>query len=138
MSTDSRIWVVDDERSIRWVLEKALTLDLRHFEDSEFYDKLTRARREASTPPLGLVTKTFGLPPENPNFVGRRKELAGLRDKLLSASAGGVVVVARFGAPGSCAARRSSRLSGHQARPLRDFFHALSHVVFALVDMMMW
>ena len=25
-----------------------------------------------------------------------------------------------------------------QARPLRDFFHALSHVVFALVDMMMW
>src|SRR6185437_2553117 len=27
------------------ILEKALTLELRHFEDSEFYDKLTRARR---------------------------------------------------------------------------------------------
>src|SRR5262245_3172459 len=30
------------------ILEKALTLELRHFEDSEFYDQLTRARREAS------------------------------------------------------------------------------------------
>jgi ATP-binding cassette, subfamily B, bacterial len=43
------------------ILEKALTLELQHFEDSEFYDKLTRARREASTRPLGLVTRTFGL-----------------------------------------------------------------------------
>jgi ATP-binding cassette, subfamily B, bacterial len=43
------------------ILEKALTLDLQHFEDSEFYDKLTRARREASTRPLSLVTRTFGL-----------------------------------------------------------------------------
>src|ERR1700687_5717700 len=31
------------------ILEKALTLELKHFEDSEFYDKLTRARREASS-----------------------------------------------------------------------------------------
>jgi ATP-binding cassette subfamily B protein len=43
------------------ILEKALTLGLQHFEDSEFYDKLTRARREASTRPLSLVTRTFGL-----------------------------------------------------------------------------
>ncbi len=43
------------------ILEKALTLQLRHFEDSEFYDKLTRARREASVRPLSLVTGTFGL-----------------------------------------------------------------------------
>jgi ATP-binding cassette subfamily B protein len=43
------------------ILEKALTLKLSHFEDSEFYDKLTRARREASTRPLSLVTRTFGL-----------------------------------------------------------------------------
>lgn len=43
------------------ILEKALTLDLRHFEDSDFYDKLTRARREASQRPLALVRKTFGL-----------------------------------------------------------------------------
>ncbi|MEA3173675.1 MAG: ATP-binding cassette, subfamily bacterial [Gammaproteobacteria bacterium] len=43
------------------ILEKALTLDLTHFEDSEFYDKLTRARREASSRPLSLVMRTFGL-----------------------------------------------------------------------------
>jgi ATP-binding cassette, subfamily B, bacterial len=43
------------------ILEKALTLELRHFEDSEFYDKLTRARREASSRPLSLVGRTFGV-----------------------------------------------------------------------------
>ena len=43
------------------ILEKALTLQLSHFEDSEFYDKLTRARREASSRPLSLVNRTFGL-----------------------------------------------------------------------------
>ncbi len=43
------------------ILEKALTLRLRDFEDSEFYDKLTRARREASSRPLSLVNRTFGL-----------------------------------------------------------------------------
>jgi ABC-type multidrug transport system fused ATPase/permease subunit len=43
------------------ILEKALTLDMAHFEDSEFYDKMTRARREASSRPLSLVGRTFGL-----------------------------------------------------------------------------
>ncbi|MYL23173.1 ATP-binding cassette domain-containing protein [Halomonas alkaliantarctica] len=43
------------------ILEKAGTLSLSQFEDSELYDKLTRARREASTRPLGLVNKTFSL-----------------------------------------------------------------------------
>jgi ATP-binding cassette subfamily B protein len=43
------------------ILEKALALDLRHFEDPEFYDKLTRARREASSRPLSVVTEIFQL-----------------------------------------------------------------------------
>ncbi len=43
------------------ILEKALTLSLEQFEDSEFYDKLTRARREASSRPLSMVMRTFGL-----------------------------------------------------------------------------
>ena len=43
------------------ILEKAQTLSLAQFEDSEFYDKLVRARREASSRPLALVNKTFGL-----------------------------------------------------------------------------
>jgi ATP-binding cassette subfamily B protein len=41
------------------ILEKALRLDLGHFEDAEFYDKLTRARREASTRPLSLIQSNF-------------------------------------------------------------------------------
>lgn len=43
------------------VLEKALRLDLRHFENSETHDKLLRARREASSRPLSLVQQTFVL-----------------------------------------------------------------------------
>lgn len=43
------------------ILEKAQTLSLSQFEDSEFYDKLVRARREASSRPLALVNKTFAL-----------------------------------------------------------------------------
>jgi len=43
------------------ILEKALGLDLRFFEDPDFYDKLTRARREASSRPIALITTAFGL-----------------------------------------------------------------------------
>ncbi len=43
------------------ILDRATRLGLRHFEDPEFYDRLTRARREASSRPLTLVTDVFGL-----------------------------------------------------------------------------
>lgn len=43
------------------ILEKAVTLDLTHFEDSDFYDKMTRARRQASVRPLSLVKRVFRL-----------------------------------------------------------------------------
>lgn len=43
------------------ILEKAVQLDLTHFEDSAFYDKLTQARRQASQRPLSLVNRTFNL-----------------------------------------------------------------------------
>ncbi len=43
------------------ILQKALGLDLRYFEDSEFYDQLTKARREASSRPVSLVTDGFQL-----------------------------------------------------------------------------
>jgi ABC-type multidrug transport system fused ATPase/permease subunit len=43
------------------ILEKALTLSLADFEDSEFYDRMSRARREASSRPLSLVRRVFGL-----------------------------------------------------------------------------
>jgi ATP-binding cassette subfamily B protein len=43
------------------ILEKALTLDLHHFENPEFYDKLTRARKEAGSRPLSLVGEHLGM-----------------------------------------------------------------------------
>ncbi|MGO8998055.1 MAG: ABC transporter ATP-binding protein [Polyangiaceae bacterium] len=52
------------------ILEKALGLDLRYFEDPEFYDKLTRARREASSRPVALVTESFALVQNAITLVG--------------------------------------------------------------------
>lgn len=43
------------------ILERAQQLELRHFEDAEFYDRLVRARREASSRPLSLVSDVFSL-----------------------------------------------------------------------------
>jgi ATP-binding cassette subfamily B protein/ATP-binding cassette subfamily C protein len=43
------------------ILEKALTLELRHFEDPDVYDKMQNARREASSRPLSLVAQLFGI-----------------------------------------------------------------------------
>ena len=37
------------------ILEKSLTLELRHYEDSETYDVMQNARREASSRPLALA-----------------------------------------------------------------------------------
>ncbi|RAL20188.1 ABC transporter permease [Lujinxingia litoralis] len=52
------------------ILEKSLQLSLTQFEDSEFYDKLTRARREASSRPLSLVNRTFALVQNAITLVG--------------------------------------------------------------------
>ena len=49
------------QRVNEMILEKALTLSLMQFEDAEFYDKMTRARREASSRPLSMVSRIFGL-----------------------------------------------------------------------------
>lgn len=43
------------------ILEKAIGLELRYFEDPDFYDRLTRARREASSRPVSLVSESFQL-----------------------------------------------------------------------------
>ncbi len=49
------------QRTNEIILDKALTLSLGQFEDSEIYDKMTQARRKASQAPLSLVRKLFGL-----------------------------------------------------------------------------
>jgi ABC-type multidrug transport system fused ATPase/permease subunit len=43
------------------ILEKALRLELRHFEDADTYDKMQNARREASARPLSLVMQVLGI-----------------------------------------------------------------------------
>jgi len=52
------------------ILEKATRLSLSHFEDSEYYDALTRARREASSRPVALVTEAFALVQNALTLVG--------------------------------------------------------------------
>jgi ATP-binding cassette subfamily B protein/ATP-binding cassette subfamily C protein len=43
------------------ILDKALELELRHFEDSETYDKMQNARRDASSRPLSLVSQALAV-----------------------------------------------------------------------------
>ncbi|KFE62346.1 ABC transporter ATP-binding protein [Hyalangium minutum] len=43
------------------ILDKALQLELRHFEDSDTYDKMQNARREANSRPLSLVMQVFTI-----------------------------------------------------------------------------
>ncbi|MCB9666344.1 MAG: ABC transporter ATP-binding protein [Alphaproteobacteria bacterium] len=43
------------------ILDKTVTLSLAQFEDADFQDRLVRARRGASTRPLSLARRTFGL-----------------------------------------------------------------------------
>ncbi|HZR10411.1 MAG TPA: ABC transporter ATP-binding protein [Myxococcales bacterium] len=43
------------------ILEKAATLELRHFEDADFYDKMQNARREATIRPLSMALETASL-----------------------------------------------------------------------------
>lgn len=52
------------------VLEKALQLDLHHFENSETHDKLLRARREASSRPLSLVQQSLTVIRSSITLIG--------------------------------------------------------------------
>ena len=83
------------------ILDKALTLDLEHFEDSEFYDRLTRARREASQRPLSLVMRSFSL-------VQNLVSLVSYGVLLLGFSPWAVVLLVAAGLPGFVAEARFS------------------------------
>ncbi len=60
-ASESLLRALLGQRVNELILEKALTLRLADFEDSEFYDRMTRARREASSRPLSLVKRAFGI-----------------------------------------------------------------------------
>lgn len=83
------------------ILDKALTLDLEHFEDSEFYDRLTRARREASQRPLSLVLRSFALAQ---NLVS----LVSFAALLIGFSPWAVVLLVLAGLPGFVAEAKFS------------------------------
>jgi|GEM_PF-2104736 len=84
------------------ILEKALELDLAQFEDAEFYDKLVRARREASSRPLSLITRTFGL-------IQNLIKIAGFAGILLSFSAVAVLILALAAVPAFVVETRFAR-----------------------------
>ncbi len=86
------------------ILEKALGLDLRFFEDADFYDKLTRARREASSRPIGLITDSFGL-------VQSIVTLAGYAALLVRFSGWAVLALGLATVPATVAEMRFSKLA---------------------------
>jgi len=86
------------------ILEKAQALELRFFEDADFYDKLTRARREASSRPIALVTESFGL-------VQSVITLAGYAALLVRFSGWVVLVLGLATVPATIAEMRFSKLA---------------------------
>jgi ATP-binding cassette subfamily B protein len=107
------------------ILEKAQTLELAHFEDPEFYDQLTRARREASSRPLSVVT---GLLQLGQNAI----TLAGYIVVLIKFSPLAVVALILAGIPATLVEVRYSnqafRLRNHRAPENRRVAY-LEHVL---------
>jgi ATP-binding cassette subfamily B protein/ATP-binding cassette subfamily C protein len=83
------------------ILEKALTLELRHFEDADVYDKMQNARREASSRPLSLVMQAFAIGQNAVTLVA----LSGL---LLRLSPVSVLVIVAASVPAFLAEARLS------------------------------
>jgi ATP-binding cassette subfamily B protein len=88
------------------ILDKALTLTLAQFEDSELYDKLNRARQEASVRPLSLVNRTFAL-------AQNAVSLASYAGLLLAFSPWAVAILVAAGLPAFIA---ETRFSGERFR----------------------
>ncbi|RPI63872.1 MAG: ABC transporter ATP-binding protein [Lysobacterales bacterium] len=88
------------------ILDKALTLTLAQFEDSELYDKLNRARQEASVRPLSLVNRTFAL-------AQNAISLASYAGLLLAFSPWAVAILVAAGLPAFIA---ETRFSGERFR----------------------
>ncbi len=88
------------------ILEKALELELRHFEDADVYDRMQNARREASSRPLSLVMQAFAIGQNTVTLVA----LSGL---LLRLSPASVLVIVAASVPAFLA---EARLSGESFR----------------------
>ncbi|MBK8173367.1 MAG: ABC transporter ATP-binding protein [Sandaracinaceae bacterium] len=107
------------------ILQKAITLDLSYFEDPEFYDRLTRARREASSRPISVVNETFQL-------LQNALTLIGYVALLLQFSGWAVLLLVAAALPATVAEMRYSakafRLRNWRAPETRRMFY-LEHVL---------
>jgi ATP-binding cassette subfamily B protein len=91
------------------ILGKAQSLELRHFEDAEFYDKLTRARREAGSRPVQVVTEGLRIAQNALTLVGYVALLVGF--------SGWAVLGLLFAAvPASITSSTSSPMTGTSRR----------------------
>jgi ATP-binding cassette subfamily B protein/ATP-binding cassette subfamily C protein len=81
------------------ILAKALTLEVRHFEDADVYDKMQNARRDASVRPLSLATQTLAV-------AQNAVTLAALSALLLRVSPVSVIVVIASAIPAFLAEAR--------------------------------
>jgi len=86
------------------ILNKAQTLELRHFQDPEFYDQLTRARREATHRPLAVAGELLGL-------ASAVVTMHGFVALLLSFSVGAVALLLIAAIPAALAELRFSRVA---------------------------
>ena len=105
-SCQSLLRVLLSQRVNLLILDKALTLTLAQFEDSELYDKLNRARQEASSRPLSLVNRTFSL-------AQNAVSLASYAGLLLAFSPWAVAILIAAGLPAFIA---ETRFSGERFR----------------------
>ena len=113
------------------ILEKALTLDLPHFEDPEVYDRLTRARREASARPISVVLDTFQIAQNALTLTGYVVLIASYSGlvvlALVAATIPATIAEVKFGA----AAFRLRNWRSPDARRLNYIEHVLANDEYA-------
>ncbi|MEZ4299628.1 MAG: ABC transporter ATP-binding protein/permease [Polyangiaceae bacterium] len=113
------------------ILEKALTLELSHFEDPEVYDRLTRARREASARPISVVLDTFQIVQNAVTLAGYVVLIASYSGwvvlGLVAATIPATVAEMKFGA----AAFRLRNWRSPDARRLNYLEHVLANDEYA-------
>lgn len=113
------------------ILEKALTLELSHFEDPEVYDRLTRARREASARPISVVLDTFQIVQNAVTLAGYVVLIASYSGwivlGLVAATIPATVAEVKFGA----AAFRLRNWRSPDARRLNYLEHVLANDEYA-------
>ena len=88
------------------ILQKTQELELRHFQDPEFYDQLTRARREAASRPLAVAAELLGI-------GGALVTLTGFVGLLLGYSPLAALLLLVAAVPAALAELRFSRAAFH-------------------------